>query len=171
MLAEPTIREAIEFAVKTEALGQAFYEKLAAKFADESEAKEIFTTLAKDEKLHEAQFRELLERAPAGGPTGEQADYLQAMAHAEFFQDADDLDQVVAGINSREDALERALRLERDTLAFYQAVVEVGGASELIQRIIDAEKGHVVTLVRYLMSGAKMRGIRDDYAGGPPPSK
>ncbi|MHC4225652.1 MAG: ferritin family protein, partial [Planctomycetota bacterium] len=48
-----TPRQAIEFAVKTEELGQKFYQQLARKFSDQAELKEMFELLAKDEIMHE----------------------------------------------------------------------------------------------------------------------
>jgi rubrerythrin len=60
-----TPRQAIEFAVKTEELDTKFYQQLALKFSDQPELKELFELLAKDEVVHEAQFRRLLEKTPA----------------------------------------------------------------------------------------------------------
>ena len=61
-----TPRQAIEFAVKTEELGEKFYKQLALKFSDQPELKELFELLAKDEVMHAAQFRKLLEADAAG---------------------------------------------------------------------------------------------------------
>ena len=59
MLEELTLRKAVEFAVTTEQLGARFYNKMAKKFADDEGIKNIFTSLAKDELIHEKQFQNL----------------------------------------------------------------------------------------------------------------
>ena len=64
MLEELTVRKAVEFAVKTEELGNIFYTRLAKKFSEDTEISEIFSTLAKDELAHRKQFNELLEKVP-----------------------------------------------------------------------------------------------------------
>ena len=88
-----TPRQAIEFAVKTEELGTKFYQQLALKFSDQPELKELFELLAKDEVVHEAQFRRLLEQTPAdeGVSTGPEFQYLRAMSLSQFFMGQDGL--------------------------------------------------------------------------------
>ena len=46
-----TLHQAVEFAIKTEELGQRVYRKLADRFADEREIAEIFATLARTKQV------------------------------------------------------------------------------------------------------------------------
>jgi len=56
----------IELAVTTERLGANFYKTLAKRFKENAEISELFSILAKDEEAHEAQFKTLLKKVPAG---------------------------------------------------------------------------------------------------------
>jgi rubrerythrin len=84
------------------------------------------------------------------------------MSMSEVF-DAGALAKRVDGIRSREDALERALHLEKSTLAYYQAMREVLGADEVLDALIAVEKKHVVKVMQLMMTGAKFRGLADAF--------
>ena len=52
-----------------------------------------------------------------------------------------------------EDALRRALRLEKDTLPYYLAIPDVLGPNEIVDAMILAEKMHIAALMGRLFSG------------------
>ena len=165
MLENLTLRNAVEFAVKTEEIGAALYDRLVKRFTEDPELKELFSALARDERIHESQFRAQLNKLPpekAGSVQFEKADYLRAMSISDVFH-GDRFRQAAEAITSREDALELCLSLEKSTLLYYQAMKEVLGPSDALQAIIAAEKEHVVKVARYLITGAKMRGLSDQY--------
>jgi rubrerythrin len=165
MLENLTLRSAVEFAVKTEEMGAALYERLTKRFPEDQELRELFSTLARDERMHEGQFRAHLGQLPPEKTEGvqyERADYLRAMSISEIFH-GERFHQAAEAITSREDALELCLSLEKSTLLYYEAMKEVLGGSEVLQAIIAAEKEHVVKVARYLITGAKMRGLSDPY--------
>jgi len=160
MLEQVTLRKAVEFAVTTEKLGAEIYEKLARRFADNTELKDMFGTLARDEVAHEREFKALLDRLPAEKPLQyEQSQYLRAMSISEVFSGDKGLHRNVDAITGREDALERVLDLEKSTLAFYQAMRDVLGGNEALDAIISAEKRHVVQVMQYLITGEKAKTL------------
>jgi len=161
-----TLRNAVEFAIKTESLGAKFYGNLAKKYQGHDELKELFETLARDEVVHENQFKGLLDKLPAdekGELSETDAEYLRALSKAEIFlgghADLDSVDSIVKA----EDALQRAYQLEHSSLLYYKAMEEVLGPNEILQEIIDAERQHLCQVMRYAMTGAKMRGLSDEF--------
>ena len=65
-------------------------------------------------------------------------------------------------IDSREDALERAFNLEKASLLYYQAMKEVL-QDDLLDSMIQEEKSHLTQVMRYMVTGAKMRGLGDTF--------
>ena len=126
-----TPRQAIEFAVKTEELGTKFYQQLAVKFSGEAELKELFELLAKDEVMHERQFRKLLERTPPdeGVSTGPEFQYLRAMSLSQFFMGAEGLKKKCKEIKDKDDALGIAFELEKAWIAVELTSLEGPGLS------------------------------------------
>ena len=160
-----TPRKAIEFAVKTEELGTKFYQQLALKFSEQAELKELFESLAIDEVLHEEQFRKLLERLPPdeGVSTGPEFQYLRAMSLSQFFMGQEGLKKKCREIESKDDALRIAFELEKATLQYYTALREVLGASDALEAVIEAEKGHLAQVLEYIEMDARYRGLSDDW--------
>ena len=160
-----TPRQAIEFAVKTEELGTRFYQQLALKFSDQSELKELFELLAKDEVVHEAQFRRLLEKTPPdqGVSTGPEFQYLRAMSLSQFFMGEEGLKKKCKEIEGKDDALGLAFELEKATLQYYTALRDVLGASETLDDVIEAEKTHLAKVMQYVITDAKFRWWSDKW--------
>jgi rubrerythrin len=160
-----TLRKAVQFAVKTEELGAAFYRRLATHFASDKEVNQVFALFAKDEDTHLAQFKALLDTVPAGEDAlqYEQEQYLRAMATAEIFSGDSGLFKNVDAIGSVADAMEKALHLEKATVTYYIAMRDVLPESKVLDTIIASEKHHVVQVMRYLITGAKMRGLSDTF--------
>ncbi|MCK5127219.1 MAG: hypothetical protein KAR42_13275 [candidate division Zixibacteria bacterium] len=157
---ELTLRKAIELAVVTEQLGVEYYTRMERKFSDDSQLKEIFGRLVKDEKSHEAQFKKILEKT-------EEDDKLQAQYEKYQFLRAtaisthlrkEDFTEKAEKIDSAADALGHALAFEKSTLQYYQAMKDILGESSQLQEIIDAEKQHVVALFKVIISDAKFQG-------------
>jgi len=161
MLEQLTVKKAVEFAVTTEKLGAQIYDKLAKRFADQPDLVEVFSTLARDEVAHEREFKALLERLPLEDKPlqYEQEQYLRAMAVSEIFSEEKGLHRNVDSIGSRESALERVLTLEKSTLSYYQAMKDVLGPNEALDAIIQAEKRHVVQVMKYFITGEKVKSL------------
>ena len=160
-----TPRKAVEFAIKTEELGARFYKKLAGRFSDKAELKEMFELLAKDEVAHESLFRLLLEGMPPdeGVSTGPEFDYLRAMSLSQFFMGKKGLKKKYKKIKKKSDAMLAVFELEKATLQYYQALREVLGENETLEAIIRAEKAHLTKAMRYVITDARFRGLSDNW--------
>ena len=164
MMEDLNLHKSLKLAVKTEQLGAQFYERMARKFSSDKEISDIFSQLSKDEKLHEAQFKKLIESAPSeeeGSSNYEVDQYVRAIAVSEFFRIEEF--KKMEEIKGREEALGAALAFEKSTLLFYQALKENLGESKQLDEIIKAEKSHITSLARVLVTDADFRGIRDKW--------
>jgi rubrerythrin len=161
---EPTtVREALDFAVRTEELGAALYKRLAGRFSEDAELKQMFEVLAEDEVAHGNHFRKLLELTPPdeGVSTGPEFQYLRAMSLSQFFLGEKGLKKKFAEIQSRTDALGIVFEFEKATLQYYQALREVLGENQALDAIIQAEKAHVMKIMQYIITDARFRGLAD----------
>jgi rubrerythrin len=164
MLEDLTLRKGLQLAVKTEQLGAQFYERMAARFSTDKEVSDVFTQLAKDEKVHEAQFNAIMKTVPPDEPGsgGYEIDqYVRAVAVSEFFRIEEF--KKIDNVKTRDDALGAALAFEKSTLLYYHALRESLGDSPSLNAIINAERSHITSLTRILVTSAKFRGIRDNW--------
>ena len=160
---ELTLRRTVELAVDTEQRGQCVYNGLADKFSDDAEMSAIFARLAKDEQMHEAQFKQILETIPEGDePVQIDADsetYIRATALSMFlkyevFNNLDDIEGI-------QDALINALDFEKASKVYYEAMAELHGDSPQLDAIIKAEREHINALMRVILTDAKFRGLAE----------
>jgi rubrerythrin len=161
-----TLKNAVELAVTAEKLGANFYTTMAKRFGENAEISELFSILAKDEEAHEAQFKALLKKIPADEKKQDQREKYQlltAAAMSEFFTGEGGPMKDIAAIKSRDDALARAFALEKASLFYYNAMQDCLGENEILGAIIGAEKSHLVSVMKYLITGAKMRGLADTW--------
>lgn len=141
-----SLRKAVQFAITTEQVGARAYRRLARRLEKDEEIAELFLGLAEDEERHEAEFRALMETVPdrdVARDYPEKYGYLRAMSISEFFSPRSGLTRDVEEIRTREDALRRAIELEKATLGYYQALREVIGPSDALDGIIQAEREHL----------------------------
>ena len=73
------------------------------------------------------------------------------------------LSRVLEGVRTRDDALQRALELEKATLGFYQALQDELRDEPVLGAIIAAEKQHLTTLMNVLSTGVKFRGLGETF--------
>lgn len=167
MIENVTVAKCLEFAIKTEEIGAELYRRLAEKFSSDRELSELFEGLGRDEVGHGEQFRALYDQALTRfrdhKVSPEQESYIRAMSMFDIFSRPKGLAKDVEGIETRQDALERALGLEKATLAYYQAVREIVGADEALDSLIAVEKRHVVKVMQLMVTGAKFRGLADNF--------
>ena len=169
MLEDLTLHKALKLAVETEKVGAEYYARLGKRFAGEKEVADIFNQLSRDELVHEAQFKKLLEKVPADAPTesyAEKYNFLRATAISEFFRSGtfDDADKIATS----GDALLKALNFEKSTLMYYQAIEAVMGENDQLTELIKAERGHMMTIMQVLMTGEKFKGTLDKWKGDNP---
>lgn len=166
MIKEDDIKEFIEIAVEMEKMGCTFYEKMAAAFSRDTEISELFSVLAKDERIHEKMFRGLLSNLPGLANPRTKEDsiaFLKIMVLPESMLSEEDAQARLKQIQTPRDAVDRALRVEKDTFAYYEAMKDIFGKHEALETIIEEEKRHIVKLTEYLITGAKMRGLEDKF--------
>ena len=165
MISNLTLRKALDMAVATEQVGARFYQRMAEKFSNTEKLAGIFNQLAKDEQVHEKQFKEIAEQVPKeedNRPDDQRMHYLRAAASSEFFEEGafEDLGK----IRTETDALGMAFRFEKDTLFFYFAVKDsLGQQNEALDKIIEAEKDHVSTLMKVITTDAKFRSLQEKW--------
>ena len=150
MLNDPTPRKAVEFAIETEAMGKLFYEKLADKFASDKDTRDIFLSMAKEEEVHERQFTALLENIPDEPVLKSRPEHLavlRATSMSEFLLGERGLFKQLEDIKTPLDAVERAFKLERDTIGYYRAMQDVIGHNDILDAVIRAEQLHVADLL------------------------
>lgn len=153
------IHELIEIALKAEEKGANVYNQLAEKFASNQEISEAFKLLAKDEQIHHSQFLALKKELP------ETLDNVQEL-DKEFFQCVDlekYYDFFIAAGDDLLKILKVAYDFERETYVFYNAVRDVIGNNEVLNKIIEYEKSHMVKLFQYIVTESKFRGISDKF--------
>lgn len=153
------IHELIEIALKAEENGAKVYNQLAEKFASHQELSDTFKLLAKDEQIHFSQFQALKKELP------ETLEKVQEI-DGEFFQCVD-LGKYYDFFISAGDDLLKILKLaydfERETYVFYNAVRDVIGKNEILDKIIEFEKSHMLKLFQYIVTESKFRGIADKF--------
>ena len=161
---ELTLKQVLQLAVTTEEVGAKYYADLAEKFAAEKEISEVFQRLGQDELAHAAAFRKLADSAPSDSKVGPEQDsyfVLRAASASEFFVKSGL--HAPAGIQTPGDALTKALEFEKATLFYYQSVKDALGGSPELDRLIAAEKGHLMALMRVVVSDSKFRGMGDPW--------
>lgn len=165
MLQKVTPETCVAFAIETEEKGAELYRELARKFAGDGELRELFEGLGRDEVHHGEQIRalgdRLVPRFRDRAITAEEQDFLRAMSMSDFFSGPGGLGTDVGGIRSREDALRRALHLEKATLGYYRALRDVVGPDEILDALIAMEKKHVLKVTARLVTEVMVHGLAE----------
>lgn len=132
-------------AVEIEKRGHAFYEK-ARDAAEQPAVKEFFDFMAKEELKHEGIFKAMLKRLggidlPVGAQDDEYLSYVQASLDSHLLFTG----EVPAQIT---DPFPLALRFEKDTIFYFQAMLDLVPESEkpYVKECINEEKKHIILL-------------------------
>ena len=151
--------EVFEMAEQVERNGAKFYRVAAEKFPQVSE---LLLDLAAMEVNHEKTFAAM--RAELSGtevehlvfdPNSEAQMYLRVMADEHVFDPKADPVKQLAGIETPEDLLKKAIGLERDSIAFYVGLKESvpqRAGKDKVEDIIKEEIGHIAILKQKLDS-------------------
>lgn len=167
MIKNLTLKNCVELAIATEEFGAETYARLAEKFSGIPDVASLFKRLSEDERAHRRQFQELLGKIPSEtrpAESGEMKEYLEAISYSLYFFRYKGPFKDVDTIKDRDDALVTALEFEKATLAFYKAVEETEGSSEILSEVIAAERSHVVVIMKALLvEGSKFRSLQDTW--------
>jgi len=148
-----SLREAIEQAVQTERLGYEFYMEMAKRFGDNPQMKELCETLAQKELDHEKRFSGLMRALRDDGEEDwdEVSKYLRAIVESEFFLGKGKSLPSLDGVKTVADAVRFAIGFEKETLLYFYAIRDALTGNDVVSRIIDEEKSHIVWLSRFAL--------------------
>lgn len=130
----------------------AYYEKAQGVIQD-SEVRELFETLVREEREHKAKIESLKAKVPPDGwappvsdPEEELDLYIKMMADQHVLNPARDLDARLAEVKTTQDALKLALQFEKDSVIFFLGMQEAtceGKDRDLLGILIKEEQDHV----------------------------
>lgn len=150
-----TADDVFTMAVRIEENGYAFYSG-AAKKSDNENVKRLFEDLAAMEESHVSAFKELRSKlADSIGqgvwdPEGLAQSYLSAAADSHVFT-LDKAENRLQTVKTPDDALEMALRFEKDSVVFFismKAALPDDEGKKEIDSLIEAELEHIKMLTK-----------------------
>jgi rubrerythrin len=151
-----SLREAVEQAVQTEKLGYAFYRAMAEKFGEDSGMRELCETLAEKERAHEKTFTDLMGVVKDQGAVDweEVSKYLRAIVESEFFLGKEKSLPSLDRVKTVADAVKFAVGFEKETLLYFYGIRDIIKEKEVLSRIIEEEKSHIVWLNKFGLSAS-----------------
>jgi rubrerythrin len=145
-----SIDEVLEMAVQTEKLGYQFYTRMAEKFQKDSGLVKLFTTLATKEKAHEKIFVDLKDMVAKNGTEKveweEVSNYMRAFVESQFFLGKGKSLPSMDHLKNVADAVNFALGFEKETLLYFFELRSIVKEKEMVDKIINEEKSHIVWL-------------------------
>lgn len=144
--------EIYKFAIRIEDNGEKFYRKYAETLSEEK-VKDLFTQLADDEVSHKKKFEDILsgieESEPSESYPGEYLEYVIAYVDNLVFKE-EKLKSEIEKISDAKAAIDFALQREFDSIHYYQEIKKLvpEQTTDLIDKIIDEERKHVVKLTK-----------------------
>ncbi len=152
-----TGREMIALAIQTEQAGYAFYRKAADKARTER-GREFCELMASQEAAHEATFRKMQESVgefqPPESYVGEWSAYANALLASRVLPNAEVAERLAAGTTTDLEAVDLAIRFEKDTILFMYEMRELvpEGDRKTVEALIAEEKTHVQELTEFRQS-------------------
>jgi len=140
--------ELINIAIGIERRGIVFYDIMASSTKNDA-ARELFHYLADMERDHIQTFQGMLGEAdkyqPSPDQAGEYTAYLQALVDSAVFSDDLVTSEMATRAESDAEALELAIRAEKDSILFYYEMKDVmpQRAKPTVNKIIAEEKSHL----------------------------
>ena len=146
--------EMVALAIETEQSGYTFYIK-AAEAARTEGVRDLCELLAAAEAAHEATFRRMQQSVgvfePPESYVGEWSAYGQALLASRVLPNAEVAAQLATATTTDLEAVELAIRFEKDTILFmYEMSGQVpAGEAKTLDALIGEEKQHVQMLTEY----------------------
>lgn len=145
--------QALSIAIEIEKRGIEMYRR-AARLSASERAIELFKRLEADERNHRDMFSSLYEEYAKDDSTlyqKETNEYLSALASQIVFSNGLIGIGREGGFDNPAAILKTAIDAERDSIIFYEAMLEEGGKNAgLYKEIIEQEKGHLIELTQML---------------------
>lgn len=145
--------EIIQFALRIEENGAAFYELMAKKVRTK-EIKDMFSFLAEEERNHWQTFNDMLSKVekytPPESYPGEYFEYLKAFADEYIFTKEKTGQMLARQIKSAKEALKFAIDIEIASILYYIEAKNLVPKKqrEIIDRIIEEERKHYLKLIK-----------------------
>ena len=149
-----SIQEVLEQAVQTEKLGCQLYLGMARKFEKDDKLRKLFEILAMKEQEHERTFSDLKEKIADREVENweEVSNYLRAIVESEYFLGKDKSLTSLDKLKNVEDAVRYAIGFEKETLLYYHAIQDMLREKDILPKLIDEERSHIVWLDEYRKS-------------------
>ncbi len=146
-----SIREVLEQAIQTEKLGYELYLEMANRFEKDEKLKRLFETLAVKEQEHEKTFTDLKEKVNDRRVEHweEVSKYLKAIVESEFFLGNNKALPSIEHLENIEDAVRYAIGFEKETLLYYHSLRELIREKDILDKLINEEKSHIVWLSEF----------------------
>ena len=141
-----TVREVLQFAIRNEQAGEAFYRKIAARTAAPA-VRKLFRLLASEEARHAQTFKGMLAKtskaAADKADLDEYAGYMIAYYTANILFAANQAERLPAAPDPVA-ALDFGIQQELDSIGYYTQAKELvpAGQAKQIDKIIAEERGH-----------------------------
>lgn len=150
----------IDYAMKAEKDGIAFYTKAAKKFND-AELKDVFMKLAKEEAKHLETFIGIEAKAEKKGAdqcfrSEDISDYLVTVIREGLFPRGDSMVKRLEKVNTVYEACILAMNAEKNAILLYSELAKLSkdkDQKKLIEQIAKEERSHIVMVA----------GVRADY--------
>lgn len=146
-----TGKELVEMAIGIENNGAAYYETLV-DCAQSPNVKAVYKELAEIERGHITLFQEMLgsvsDYQPPETYTDEYKAYFEALVDSLIFTDEKFACSLARDMSSDEEAIQTALRVEKDSILFYTEMRDLvrHGDRDVVSEIITKKKAHVKKL-------------------------
>lgn len=140
--------EIIEIGIQIEKNGKAFYNEVIKNIQSEKLIN-VFKFLGEQENYHIQVFEKMLDQAEkydkAESYEGEYMEYLKALAEEHVFTKSDQGNAAAKNIHSELEAVDLAIKFEKDSILFYEEMKKVVPAAghNVINSIIEQEQDHV----------------------------
>ena len=146
-----SINEVLEQAVQTEKLGNELYIKMAKKFEKDDKLRKLFETLAAKEQEHEKTFSDIKEKVKDRKVENweEVSKYLRTIVESEFFLGQNKSLPSIDHLENIEDAIRYAIGFEKETLLYYHSLRDLISEKDVLDKLIEEEKSHIVWLDEY----------------------
>jgi len=147
-----SVSEVLQLAVRIEENGRDFYDILASKAKDER-TKSMFLFLSEEEGKHIEDFRKILDEVKNSTPkeafTDDYFAYIKSLSEKYVFTESGKGRVLAEGIDSEKEALDFAVKIERDSIDFYKNIKKSVPADSLnsLDEIISQEQGHLKKLL------------------------
>lgn len=144
----------VDYAIRAEKEGVRFYTKAAGMFKD-SDLRDLFMKLAKEEAKHLQSFVDLKDKTLRRGveecfKSVEVDDYLDAVIRDGIYPKGEGMIRQLEAVKTVEEACRIAIQAERNAILLYTELAKLSRDREqkkMLEKLIDEEKSHLVRIV------------------------